>query len=130
MSDRRNPLRNEDGNAAVEFALVAPVFFALLLGIIQVGWQLHCASSTRYALEREARALTIDSDLTASDIETAMLARLHGISSNAVAVTLQNQTISGVAAITATATYQGTLVVPFIGDYPLTFNSSVTVPVI
>ncbi|MEL6380287.1 MAG: TadE/TadG family type IV pilus assembly protein, partial [Pseudomonadota bacterium] len=31
-------LRNKKGMAAVEFALVAPVFFALLFSIMEVGW--------------------------------------------------------------------------------------------
>ncbi len=48
-------LRCTKGTTAVEFALLAPVFFTMLLGIIEFGWQMFIRVSLDYALAQTAR---------------------------------------------------------------------------
>ena len=50
-------LKNRDGAAALETALVAPIFITLVLAIFQVGWALYCGAEVRHAVERSTRLL-------------------------------------------------------------------------
>jgi Flp pilus assembly protein TadG len=43
------------GTAAIEFALIAPVFLALMLGIIEFGYQMWIRVSLDYALAQATR---------------------------------------------------------------------------
>jgi Flp pilus assembly protein TadG len=51
--------RTDGGAAAVEFALVTPILFALLLGIIQFGWYFFVANSTSSAAREAARRVVV-----------------------------------------------------------------------
>ena len=74
MTPRRNhtKIRSDKGQAAVEFALVAPLLFALLLGIIQGGITFHNYITVTDAARAAARkAVTARvSNVTAADITT------------------------------------------------------------
>lgn len=120
--------RDTSGSAAVEFAIVAPVFLALTFGVFQLGWQFHCAASTRYALERSARELTMNTTMTASQLQSRVTSQLEAIASTNVAVSLTRQTTADGPVAIATATYTGRLDVPLLASYPISFRSTVTVP--
>lgn len=51
--------RNESGATAVEMAFIAPVFLALLLGIIQAGLLVYTKASLHYAVQKHVRCLAI-----------------------------------------------------------------------
>lgn len=53
----RSLLRNRSGAAALEFAIVAPVFMALILSTFEVGWFYFVNSSLDTALTNSAREL-------------------------------------------------------------------------
>jgi Flp pilus assembly protein TadG len=69
--------RDEDGTAAIEFALVLPVFLVLLLGILAYGIYFAAANSTAQLAADAARA----SVAGINDAERASLARAN-IASN------------------------------------------------
>jgi Flp pilus assembly protein TadG len=71
MKNTRRPhLRSEHGQTAVEFALVAPILIALLLGIVQAGIAFHNYLSVTDAARAVARKaiLVRFTPLTQSDI--------------------------------------------------------------
>jgi Flp pilus assembly protein TadG len=70
MRNRR--IRSEQGQAAVEFALVAPVLCALLLGIVQAGIAFHNYLSVTDAARAAARKAILArlSTVTQSDLNT------------------------------------------------------------
>ena len=121
-------LTREEGGAAVEFALVAPPFIMLLFGIIQIGWAMNCASTVRHALVMEARALDFNTHMTSSQLQAAVRSDVQGLSDSDVTVTVDHQTVNGVTAAIATATYTASIIVPLLGSYPINFSSTVTVP--
>jgi hypothetical protein len=49
--DRRSPRRRDGGAAAVEFALILPIFLAVLFGVIDYGWYFY----QRFALSAAIR---------------------------------------------------------------------------
>ena len=74
MSRRNHThFRSERGQAAVEFALVAPLLFALLLGILQAGIAFHNYITVTDAARAAARkAVTARvAGVTADDVTTA-----------------------------------------------------------
>lgn len=73
MRRRRNNLRSEHGQAAVEFALVVPVLLLLLLGIVQGGIVFHdylAVTDAARAAERQAIEARV-SGVTQSDVQQA-----------------------------------------------------------
>lgn len=122
VADRR-------GSTAVEFAFIAPAFFALLFGLFQFGWAMHCSSSVRYALEQTSRSLMLNPAITQSQVETAVRSQLETIADpNNVTVTLTQETPSpGVTLVRATSLYQHVVSAPFLGDYTLNYTHSVSV---
>jgi hypothetical protein len=65
---RRGLARREDGAAAVEFAIVATLFFMLVFGIIDFGFAFHSWNNTSNAAREGARKAAVDSSV--SDITT------------------------------------------------------------
>jgi Flp pilus assembly protein TadG len=55
--------RGEDGAAAVEFAIVATLFFMLVFGIIDFGFAFHSWNNTANAAREGARKGAVDSDV-------------------------------------------------------------------
>lgn len=68
---RRSGLRDDNGAAAVEFALVAPLFLALIFSIMEAGWFFFVSSTTERANEEAARLIRTgqaQDGLSASDL--------------------------------------------------------------
>jgi Flp pilus assembly protein TadG len=51
--------KDQRGAAAVEFALIAPLFFVLVFGMIQFGWYLWTAEYTNSAARETARRVVV-----------------------------------------------------------------------
>ncbi|MBI5278024.1 MAG: pilus assembly protein [Burkholderiales bacterium] len=67
------------GAATVEFAVIAIVFFVLLLGMIQAGWLLFQWNAAADATRRGARTAAIVAMNDRAAIERAMLLPLAGL---------------------------------------------------
>jgi Flp pilus assembly protein TadG len=52
---------NTTGASAVEFAIIAPIFLAMIFGVMQSGLLLFTISSLRYATESAARCASVNS---------------------------------------------------------------------
>lgn len=61
--------RDRRGTSALEFAIVAPVFIGLLYFILAVGHTIFQLAAVQWALERSARDLMLDADMSATQIE-------------------------------------------------------------
>ena len=105
-------LRDRDGAAALETALVAPIFITLVLAIFQVGWALYCGGEVRHAVERSTRLLIAD-PTTPEDVNLTMTTEAVGSSGQIARLTW---------------VYGYTLDAPFISPVVLDFGSSIVVP--
>lgn len=120
--------RDESGASAAEFALVAPVFLAVLFGIFQFGWALHCASSVRYALEESARSVMLDDNFTAGQVETQMRTKLTDIAQADIQVDItRDASRIGTEMIHLNSTYVHPVEVPFIPAFEVTFNQTTSI---
>ena len=60
MHSQEQLARNESGAALVEFALIAPVLVAMLLGLFEVGYNLYTQAQLQGTIQKAARASTIE----------------------------------------------------------------------
>ena len=95
--------RNDRGTAAIEFGLVAPIFFALLLGIIDVGRYMWTLNTTQYAIDQAIRAGVVRG-LSETEVEAKVKQSLTGL--NASAFTVTAVVGASTLAITAETTYE------------------------
>ena len=65
VSPSRRFLRNEEGAIALEFAIVAPVFFAIVFSIFEAGWMMTKVMMLEMALDKTVRELRVGPELAA-----------------------------------------------------------------
>jgi Flp pilus assembly protein TadG len=117
------------GAAAVELALVLPVFLTFIFGIFNLGWALYCGAEVRHAVERSTRLLIKDPTTSASTILTNVKSQLSAADPNAVSLTKTTQAVGtggGIAMLNWTYAY--TLTSPFMQSKTFNFDSSMVVP--
>lgn len=123
---RRGP---ESGAAAVELALVLPVFLALVFGIFNYGWALYVGSDVRHAIERCSRLLLVDPHTTQAQLRTAVAGRLKVARIDDLNLTLSNQTLTGGTPVARISwTYSYTVAVPFVPQAVFNFDNHLIVP--
>lgn len=105
-------LRDTCGTAAIEFAILSTVFFALIFGILEGGYVLYMDLGIQHATEMAARCATVYSSSTcnsSSAIQTYAATQAYGISPPASAFTYSSTTCGN--KVTASYTYS------FLGSY-------------
>jgi Flp pilus assembly protein TadG len=98
----RRVIRNQSGTAAIEFALVAPVFFALVLGIIDVGRYMWTLNTMQYAIDDAIRAGVVQ-QMAPEDVETRVRETLAHLSAGGL--TVEALPTASTLEVTAEATY-------------------------
>jgi len=76
--------RETGGAAAVEFAIVVPVFLAIMMTIWEFGFAQHKLSSIRFAMENASRSLMVNNALTEAQLSTMVKTQLSSIADNNV----------------------------------------------
>jgi Flp pilus assembly protein TadG len=94
--------RDQRGVAAVEFAMIAPAFFGLLVGIIDVGRYMWTLNTMQYAIDQGARTGVVQK-LEADDVVDLVKASLAGLDAGAVTVDVDSG--GSTLLITAETTY-------------------------
>ena len=125
----RRFLTDRDGAAALETALVAPIFITLVLAIFNAGWALYCGGEVRHAVERSTRLLIADPDTPESTIEADVLGALHSADPDDVTFAMTTEEVGDDGQIARLSwTYGYALDAPFIDPVELEFDSSIVVP--
>jgi Flp pilus assembly protein TadG len=96
----RRLCRDQRGTAAVEFGIVAPVFFATLLGIVDVGRYMWTLNTMQYAVDQAIRTGVVQ-QLAPEDVEQQVKDALTGFGPVTVEAIQDPSTLT----ITATKTY-------------------------
>lgn len=126
---KRAFLRNSDGAAALETALVAPIFITLVLAIFNTGWALYCGGEVRHAVERSTRLLIADPATPEATIEAQVLDSLKAADPDDVTFAMTTEEVGDDGQIARlTWTYGYALDAPFIEPVVLNFDSSMVVP--
>ncbi|MEZ5957302.1 MAG: TadE/TadG family type IV pilus assembly protein [Hyphomonadaceae bacterium] len=120
--------RDASGAAAVEFAMIAPVLFTCIVGLLMLGMAYYEGATLQWSLERALRAAMIDPEMTGADIEAALNARLEAIGSPDIEFSYVIDDSGVVPLATATAAYEVPLRVPFVPDMALHFSAESVAP--
>lgn len=83
---------DEDGAAAVEFAIVGPIVFALMFWFFDLAFSLYVQNSFHHAVNTAARAIYLDPDRTEDEIAADLEAMLSRFGDN-VTTTLTLETV-------------------------------------
>jgi Flp pilus assembly protein TadG len=89
--------RDQRGVAAVEFAMIAPIFFALLVGIMDVGRYMWTLNTMQYAIDQAVRAGVVQ-QLPAEDVEDLVTSSLAGLNAE-----VDVEAVSGASTLSITA---------------------------
>jgi Flp pilus assembly protein TadG len=119
----------ERGATALEFAFVAPVFFAMIFGVIDIARVAWTLGSLHYAAETAARYASIHTASdgtppTASTVETYAQNVYYGESLSSNPFTYSATGCGN----TVTASYTYSLTIPFGGTWPISLGAAACFP--
>lgn len=85
--------RNDDGAAAVEFALGVPIMLTMLIGVVEVGRLAYTQSALYYAAQEATRyAIVRNGDVTDSELEDFAENRLVGVDKDLAVLVAESPT--------------------------------------
>ena len=121
--------KDKRGVSALEFAILAPIFFTFMLGTMEVAHAFYSQGVMRFAIQEVARTIMVVQTLSEADLETAVedkLSLLDDTHIQTLDVTIDD---NGDNTTTATleVTYTYDFEIPFVGSFPLTFDSKTEV---
>jgi Flp pilus assembly protein TadG len=118
------------GAAAIEFALVAPTLFGVVLGVLEVGLYSWYQHSLEFATEETARVVMTKTAVTESEVSTAIKGRISGLSEEDLTTTVTQETIGTTTFVTMSVsyTYNFLLVGNLFGLEPMLLKSQTRVP--
>lgn len=124
-------IRNKEGGAALEMALVFPIFLLFTLGMIELSrayWVLH---TMELSIEEAARYAIVNTTASDSQLVTKAQENLYGFDSSQFTITSVSQNNSGVTYKLITATHQFNFVVPNLLPFNnITLTRSVLAPLL
>ncbi len=120
--------RDTRGSTAVEFAFIAPVFILLVVAAILFGQAYYALGSVQWAIERTARDLMVDGELTEAEFETRVRQLTESLTAMNYTVAYQDVMYGEIRVTEITTTLQYTINVPVVGSYTLTYPVEVHSP--
>ena len=111
--------RDRRGGAAIEFAILAPVLFGILFGIVEMGRMFYVRQALEYATEQAARYYMLNPTTDSGSVTTYLKGQMaggmgSGVTADYVDTTSCNGNTS-VTCTTITASYTFTFVAAVLG---------------
>jgi Flp pilus assembly protein TadG len=120
-------LARQDGTAAIETAIVLPVFLGLIFGIVNGALVLWTQASLYFAAEAAARCASVNATAcgSADAVKTYALNQYHGRSTGGTNPFAYTATGCG---HTVSASYSYSLSIPFVSTYSLPLSATACFP--
>lgn len=125
----RRFLRDERGTPAVEFGILAPVFFMLLFSVMQISVAYFKGSTVQWAVDRAVRVAMINPAATSDDVREAVRSDLSAIGTPDFTFSYTVEAVEGVQLGHATATYSVPVDLPMFPEFSVPFTVDTYVPV-
>ena len=115
-----NLWRDRCGSTVIEFAFVAPVFIALMLGAVELGRMYYVRQSIEYATEQAARYYSLNPNAATTTVTSQLNGFLPGRISSGVSVSYTDTTTNcngnaNIKCTTLTVTYPFSYAQSFLG---------------
>jgi len=111
--------RDRRGGAAIEFAILAPVLFGILFGIVEMGRMFYVRQALEYATEQAARYYMLNPTTDSGSVTTYLKGQMAGgMGSGVTADYADTTSCNGNASVTCTtitASYTFTFVAAVLG---------------
>jgi len=111
--------RDRRGGAAIEFAILAPVLFGILFGIVEMGRMFYVRHALEYATEQAARYYMLNPTTDSGSVTTYLQGQMAGgMGSGVTADYVDTTSCNGNASVTCTtitASYTFTFVAAVLG---------------
>jgi Flp pilus assembly protein TadG len=107
----------------VEFAILAPLLFTMLLGTLEMGRMFYVRQALEYATEQAARYYMLNSTAATSSVTTYLQGQMAGGMGSNVTVAYANCSNASVSCSKITATYTFNFVAAFLGLSSITMNA-------
>lgn len=124
----RRRLANDRGVAAVEFAIVAPVFIMLVMGIIDFARIYWIKSSMQYVVEQSTRYAMVNQNITVGALEAYAYAQEASVFNSGAAFTAAIDASGPINYMSVTGTYNFTFMTPLVGT-TLVLNAKSVTPI-
>ena len=96
--------RDRRGSAAIEFAILAPVLFTMLFGIVEMGRMFYVRHALEYATEQAARYYMLNPTTDSGSVTTYLRGQMAGGMGTGVTVDyIDTTSCNGNATVTCTA---------------------------
>ena len=119
--------RDRRGGAAIEFAILAPVLFTVMLGIVEMGRMFYVRQSLEYATEQAARYYMLNPTTDSGTVTTYLQGQMAGgMGTNISVGYVDTASCNGNSSVTCTmitATYTFTFVAAFLGLSNIVMNA-------
>lgn len=119
------------GATALEFALISPIFIALIFGVFNMGFALYCGAAVRHAVQESSRAVMFNPNTTADTLKATVVSKLVQVPVTNLSLTITDETVTQTEHLRRISwTYNYMVYAPFIMSKTFEMGSSVTVPML
>ena len=125
----RRFVRDKSGALAIEFGILAPVFFMLLVGVMQLSFAYFKGATMQWAVDRAVRIAMIDSTATITEVRAALDADLGTIGTPDIEFSYVIDDSGAVPLAHVVARYVVPVAIPLLPEFSLPFQVDSYVPV-
>lgn len=118
------------GATAVEFALVAPVFIVMTVGVFELSRAMWIKGTMQYAVEETARYAIVNTSAAIATLESYAQTKLteSGMNSSGITFTATQDTTGGIDYMTISASYNFQVLITLIEMPAVTLTAKSRVP--
>lgn len=118
------------GATAVEFALVAPIFIVMAVGVFELGRAMWIKATMQYAVEETTRYAMVNTSTPMATLESYAQTKLTdtGMSSTGITFTATQDTVGSVDYVTISASYNFSVLITLITMPVVTLTAKSRVP--
>ena len=126
----RHCLSDRAGTAAIEFAIVLPVFLLFIFGTLEIGRFMWSEHALDYASEQASRYALANPSASLADIQSFAETQVMTVNDSEVTVLVVSETLDGIDYLKVTVTHLYKTLLPLVPFGPFTLTRVARIPVV